>query len=375
MERARVVILGAGVAGAATAYGLARRGVSDVLVLERAAFPGAHASGRNAGLIRRNLRTETDCVLADRAARWMQRPPDDFARDLAWRETGSLLLFRDADRPRVERDFALQRAAGLVFERISAKEACRRQPLLDEHAFAEAQWTPGDARIDVVALLHGFLESAARRGVRIRCGVAAEGLLVESGRCAGVRTSGGDVRAEWVVNAAGGWANGLAAGSADPLAMTPCRRTMLVTEALGADAARPFTWDDGRGFYFREDHGGLLWSPCDEVPTESCEQRIDPAWVDRARAAARALTPSVAEARIAFQWACLRTLTPDREVHVGPDPALPGLFWVAGLGGHGVTLSPLLAELAADLLLDGRSDVVDPARVAPRRAIRPRSAP
>jgi glycine/D-amino acid oxidase-like deaminating enzyme len=367
MERASVVIIGAGVAGAATAYGLTRAGARDVLVLERERFAGAHASGRNASLVRRNLKTETDCVLSLEAARWMRRPPEDFGRDLRWQSCGSLMLFREEERARVEREQSLQRKCGLEFEEIAPREAARREPLLDERAFDAAQWTPGDGRIDIVELLHGYLDAAARRGARLKCGITVRRLLVESGRCVGVDTNFGEIRAETVVNAAGGWANGVARGAADPLAMTPCRRTMLATEPFGADPNHPFTWDDGRGFYFREDHGGLLWSPCDEVPREDCDESVDPKWVARARDCARELIPAASKAAIAYSWACLRTVTADHEMMIGEDPTLPGLFWVAGLGGHGVTMSPRIAELAADLLLSGASDVVDPRRVAPRR--------
>lgn len=367
MERVRILIVGAGVAGAATAYGLTRAGTRGVRILERERFPGAHASGRNAALIRRNLKTETDCRLSLEAAKWMQSPPADIARRLSWYPTGSLLLFREAERARAEADFALQARCGLPFSILTPQQAAAREPLLDARAFDGAQWTPGDGRIDVVEFLGGLLDAAVRRGAVLECGANVESLLVEGGRCTGVKTSRGEIHAEWVVNAAGGWANRVVGGSTRELDMTPCRRTMLVTEPAGADPSRPFTWDDGRGFYFREDHGGYLWSPCDEVPTEACDESVDPAWVARARSCARELTPSVAELRVRFAWGCLRTLTFDREPFVGPDPELEGLFWVAGLGGHGVTLAPRIAELAADLLLTGSSSVVDPKRVSPGR--------
>lgn len=371
MQRARVVILGAGVAGAAAAYGLARRGIHDVCILERDTFPGRRASGRNASLIRRNLKTDTDCRLAIEAADWFRRPPKDFPAEIAWRTTGSLLTYRAPELPQVERDMERQRRAGLSFERIAPREAVRLQPLLSPEAFDEAQWTPDDGCIDIVELLKGFLTFAIERGAQLRCGTAAERLLVEGGRCVGVQTEAGPIRAEWVMNAAGAWANGLVSDAADRLPMTPCRRTMLVTEDVQADSTKPFTWDDGLGFYFRPDHGALLWSPCDEVPSDLCEESVDPAWVERARARARRLIPSAASLRLAYQWGCLRTLTTDREMFIGPDPTLPGLFWVAGLGGHGVTNSPRIAELVGDLFLEGTSGVLDPVIVAPRRSAAP----
>ncbi|MFN0205047.1 MAG: NAD(P)/FAD-dependent oxidoreductase [Planctomycetota bacterium] len=370
MNRARFVIIGAGVAGAATAYGLARRGVRDIIILERENVVGSHASGRNAALVRRNLKTEMDCYLSLAAAKWMKRPPADFPRELQFEETGSLLLFNNNESARVEKEFKIQQKAGLQFEQITSKEAKAIQPLLDNRAFECAQWTPGDGRVDIVNLLFGYLEFAARMGARIQCGVRVDSLITNRGRCEGLRTNVGDFHGDWIINAAGGWANQMIQNAAPRVSMTPCRRTMLVTENVNADRSRPFTWDDGKSFYFREDFGGLLWSPCDETPAEDCKQNVDPAWIERARDSARQLIPSVANAKINYQWACLRTLTFDREMFIGPDPLLPQLFWVAGLGGHGVTNSPMIAEIASDLLLNETCEWIDPARVAPRRPSR-----
>lgn len=367
MERAKYVILGAGVAGAATAYGLARRGERDIIIIEREAIVGAHASGRNAALIRRNLKTRADCELSLVAARWLRRPPAEFPRDTDWRATGSLMLFRNNERPRVDGEFTIQRRAGLEFEELTNEETLQFQPLLDGRSFDAAQWTPGDGQINIINLLHGYLEYAAARGARIITNTKADSFIIENGRCSGIATNRGEFRGEWIINAAGGWANSLLQNAAPPLPMTPCRRTMLVTENIGADPAHPFTWDDGKGFYFREDHGGLLWSPCDETPSENCNESVDPAAVARAKSLAKELIPKAANAKINFQWGCLRTLTIDREMCIGPDSALPGLFWVAGLGGHGVTHSPLVADIAADLLIYQKTAVLDGGSVAPRR--------
>jgi D-arginine dehydrogenase len=80
-----------------------------------------------------------------------------------------------------------------------------------------------------------------------------------------------------------------------------------------------------------------------------------------------AALPGAASARLRNVWAGLRTLTPDGGFVVGPDPRLPGLCWVAGLGGHGMTTSPAVGELAAALILDGRVDWPDAAALSPAR--------
>lgn len=374
------IIIGAGVAGAATAYGLTRRGENNILIIERDPIPGSRASGRNASLIRRNLKTSNDCRMALEGAHWFEHPPAGFPGNVNWRRTGSLMLFRERERPRIAREFAVQRASSVEFDEISPARAAALQPLLQQSAFDAAQWVPGDGIIDIVELLHGYLRAAVTAGATLQTGVAVSSFIFEGGRVAGVRAEGRELRAGTTINAAGGWANYLLSDLAPPLAMTPCRRTMLVTEPSGIvtepagggqhasnAAPRPFTWDDGLGFYFREDNGGLLWSPCDEEPSPECHETVDPAWVARARERAGKLIPAAAALRIAFAWGCLRTLTFDREMFIGFDREVPGLFWVAGLGGHGVTNSPTIAEIASDLLIHGRTELIDMKQIDPRR--------
>lgn len=368
MDHPNIVIIGSGIAGAAAAYGLARRGIRNITILEREFAPGAHASGRNASLVRRNLKTPSDCKLSLAATNWFQNPAAGFPRDPEFRKTGSLLLFQQSASANIDREFEIQRAAGLEFEILNSRETLQKQPLLNASAFDHAQWTPGDGLLNIINLLYGFLEYACSRGARLVTGTKVQSFIIDNnGNCRGARTTRGEFPADIVINAAGAWANSLLPEFLPALEMTPCRRTMLVTKNIGANPAHPFTWDDGKGFYFREDHGGLLWSPCDEVPSPDCKETVDPAWVERARIVARELIPSVASTPIHYQWGCLRTLTFDREMFIGPEPRLPGLFWVAGLGGHGITNSPLIAEIVADLILSGTTTVLPPNSIAPRR--------
>ena len=77
--------------------------------------------------------------------------------------------------------------------------------------------------------------------------------------------------------------------------------------------------------------------------------------------------PALADVTIRRSWACLRTFAADRRPVIGPDPDLPGLFHVSGLGGFGMTTSAAVGELAATLLAGGHPDWIDPERVAPSR--------
>jgi D-arginine dehydrogenase len=161
------------------------------------------------------------------------------------------------------------------------------------------------------------------------------------------------VEAGIVVNAAGPWA-GQVAGlfAAQPIELSPLRRSAaLVTldRAPELDDS-PMVVDLGETIYFKPLSGKLMISLADETPSPPCDAQ--PEELDIAIAVERFEQLSrFPVRRVTHRWAGLRTFAPDRNPVVGYDPVAPSFFWLAGQGGVGVQTAPILAQLAADLLL------------------------
>jgi D-arginine dehydrogenase len=142
------------------------------------------------------------------------------------------------------------------------------------------------------------------------------------------------VQAGLVVNAAGAWADELAAmAGAAPLGITPYRRTMVQARVDPAPTNNlPLVLDLDESFYFKPESGRLWLTPHDETPTPPCDaapEEIDVAVaVDRLQQ----ITDWRVE-RIEHRWAGLRSFAPDRLPVYGFDPEVPGFFWCAGQGG------------------------------------------
>ena len=117
----------------------------------------------------------------------------------------------------------------------------------------------------------------------------------------------------------------------------------------------PFVWHEDDGVYFRPESGGVLMSPCDV----EAHPVADPQYDDRQRDVLAERIDStfgaLGEWRIGNGWACLRSFAPDQRFVIGADPHVAGLYWVAGLGGHGVTASWAVGRLAARVIL-GQED-------------------
>jgi D-arginine dehydrogenase len=358
-----VVIVGGGLAGMATAHALACAGVVDVLVLEREATCGYHASGRNAALGRQLTEDDAVTALTMRGAAFLRNPPAGFAETPLWAQTGSVLLVDRAGE--LEHLCAQARRWELPHEVVGARELAACWPVLEGVPMAGGVRFSTDGVIDVHALLQGFLRGARDRGARVEVGCEVLGIrgadarpAAGAGTCT-VITTRGEIACDCVVIAAGAWAEevGRKAGGR-PVRYAPIKRHLFITEAvpgLEDDQRRsaPFVWHIGEHeFYVRPERTGYLLSGCDEAEVAPCDAVPTPGAREALAEKLAPLAPRLAEIGIARGWACLRTFAPDRRPVIAWDTDAPGLFWVAGLGGHGATGSAAVGKRAAALVLE-----------------------
>lgn len=369
-QRADVVIVGGGLAGAATAYELTRAGVTDVVLLEREPTCGYHASGRNAALCRQLTEDEPYTDLTVQGAEFLHYPPEGFSPEPLLRVTGSVFTAATS----AELDRLAERAATreIATERLEPREIVTRWPRFEGVECAGGVFFPTDGVVDIHALLHGFLAGARNRGVRtvINCevvGFRKPQQLEPTGEDDGsvdkitVETALGTIATRCVVVAAGAWSGqvGVAAG-ARATQFAALQRHLLLTEPVPEiDPRAPFLWHLGEDeFYARPEGGGFLLSACDETEVEPADVAVLPNALGEAADKLARAAPRFAELGVARAWACLRTFSPQRRPVITWDRGLSWLFWVAGLGGHGVTASAAIGEVAATRIA---------ARIAPPR--------
>lgn len=379
MSQPDVIVIGAGLAGLATAWRLAPH--RRVLVLDQAATPGTEATSQNAGLIRRMGDDPFERTLALRTHAFLEALGPDWDGLEPSRRVGAVLAL--GDEPWHLNDPAAWLAArGVRVERV--ERLSEVAPVLEGAGPMAAFWLPDERVADAAQVIAGFLRGLTRAGGEVRCGVRVARLRVEGGRVTGVDTDQGPIDAPEVVLAGGAWSGALARTGGLDRPLFPLRRTVLCTPPHPlARPDHPWVWIDDVGIYVRPERGGgWLACPCDEVPEPPPD---GPGSTGTASAEMRALTeaklrrwlPRLSDVTWAKGWTGLRTFAPDRRPMLGPDPALPGLHWCAGLGGFGVTCSPAAGEAVAAWLMGEpvpwlRASAVSPGRASFRRwPIRP----
>lgn len=322
-EHTDILIVGAGMAGAATAYHLAQLSDRRVIIAEKESLPGEHSSGRNAAFVREYAGDDALQPLTTAGAAFLRR-----ATLAEYKPCGSVLLgLGDAD---VSRYFPPARGRG--------------------------RWCPHDGTVDTAALLQTYLA-----GRDVRCNTEITGFGPE-GRRLLVQTNRETLTCDVLVNAAGAWA-----GQLGGLPLTPMKRHLFQTTPVkSVDPAWPFVWDMDHGLYFRPESGGLLLSACDETPADPGDYSENPEILEDLARKLADHQPALSNVSIQSSWAGQRTFAPDRRFVIGFDPRTPHLFHVAALGGHGVTTSWAVGRMAANLLLGKPDDLAGafaPARI------------
>ncbi len=354
-----VAVIGGGFAGLATAYQLTRISKLKIVVLEREPALGGHASGNNAGMIRQAIADPYLGALAREGCRALTLAARTrWAKNLRFRSNGSLLITKKEDSGQLRKISSTLRKYG-VPSRWFSKKACEKKvSLLEGAAFDRGLYCPSDAFIDIGALLQGFLTHLGARRVPVLKGVLIKKTERSKNRFT-IETAREIIVASKVVNAAGAWCSEVAQlfhASAVPL--KPYRRHLFESKPFSRYSDRwPFVWDLSGELYFRPlGERVLLMSPCDQTAvsrsyTVARHEKVDSRAKQILLKKLEGFSGQFRGIRIDRAKSGLRTMTPDGRFVVGEDPKLKGFYWVAGLGGHGVTTSFSIGKLAAEIVL------------------------
>lgn len=346
--RPRVVVIGAGIAGAAAAYRLSAD--ADTVLVEMEAQPGLHATGRSAAVLSETSGSPAVCALAAASRPFFVEPPEDALDSSVLSHRGLLWVADESARPALHDLAAVATSIGVRAERLDADQASALVPALRPEWVTESLHEPDAMSIDVARLLDGYLAGFRRRGGTVR--LASPAIRARrDGDGWRVDLPDGAVVADVVVNAAGAWADDVATRSGvERLGLQPLLRTAFTFPAAGVERW-PLVMDAGSRFYFEPEGPGLLASPAEETPTEPCDARADDMAIAMAVDALADAT-TLAVRGVKATWAGLRTFAPDRVPVVGEEPSAPGFFWLAGQGGAGIKTAPAMADVLAALVFD-----------------------
>jgi D-arginine dehydrogenase len=349
VEQVDVVVVGAGIAGAAAAFAISQR--HKVCLIERQPQPGTQASGRSVTMFAIAYGDRITRALSLASRRFFEDPPPGFTDGPLLARRGMLHVASPGQEEALESFLAETKDAGPDLLALDPAAVRAQLPFLRPEMVIGGVLDRAAASIDDHRYLQACLRGLKANGGSLRCGVEIR-TIEPHGQGFRLQTDSDGLEAAYLVNAAGAWADEVAGlAGMRPLSLRALRRTAVTVDPpAGLDPMGwPMAIDVEEAWYVKPEAGRLLISPADE--TEVPPHDVQPEEWDVAVAVDRyeQLTGETVR-RIHHRWAGLRTFTPDRAPVAGRAFGHDRFIWLAGQGGAGFMTAPAMAEIAAALV-------------------------
>ncbi len=343
-----IAIIGSGMAGASLGYAL--RDTARIIIIEAESFAGYHTTGRSAAFYTETYGGPAVRSLTTQSKNFLFSPPAGFSDVPLVHARGALHIATAVQAHRLDEMLA-DYAAYPAIQRLTQDEVYARVPVLKPDKIIGGVYDPDCKDIDVSALHAGYLGGCRQAGADTLYDSPVKNLKRRS-TAWHIKAGDQEIRASLIVNAAGAWADTIAAlAGAKTKHLTPMRRTMIsfCPQPDLYDAAMPMVLDIDDQFYFKPDAGHIWASPADETPVAACD--VQPEELDIALTAARIEASTRFKiSHIERSWAGLRTFAPNRAPVFGFDEKIPDFFWCAGQGGFGIQTAPAASAYCAALI-------------------------
>ncbi len=364
MQTADVVIIGSGIVGASIAWHLTEAGCRNVLLLEREAHQGKGSTGKSMGGVRAQFATAPNIQMSLYSIPFYAAFEERLGHPSEYRAQGYLFVATRASHLEyLETNQKLQKQLGLKQARMMSREdIVDMVPQLRADDVLGGSFCPTDGFVDPYSVMVGFTTCACEQGATLWRSAEATAINRDGDAVSGVETTRGPVSARVVINAAGPWAAGVAALAGIDLPVEPLRRMLVPTEPFdGVSHALPMVVDMNTGFHFRPESRGFLLAWNDPQETPGYKSDFEPSFIEKILVHAADRVPCFENLAVNPKraWAGLYEMSPDHHAIIGPVAEVPGFFCANGFSGHGAMHAPATGKMVADLVLHGRTDVID----------------
>ncbi|MEU8800298.1 FAD-dependent oxidoreductase [Spirillospora sp. NPDC048819] len=359
-----VIIIGGGLEGLSTAWALARRGVHNVLVLERGTLCSG-GTAKSSGVVRCHYGVPSLAAMAWNGLQVFENAQDLLGQDIGFQQTGYVVGVGPENMAALEANLAMHHRIGIDVQIIGHDEMHARWPWADLADFAAFAYEPRGGYGDAYQTGQAFAHAARRLGVSIRQDAPVTGITLDSaGRAAGVVVAGTEhIHADSVIVAAGPWSVPLCAPLGLHLPIRAQREQILLVDPGEPITNAPVFSDLVSLQYVRTERSGELLvgnsdhsSPEFNDPDHYSDHADETYIADAVEKLDRRL-PKLPDPRLSSSYAGCYDVTPDYNPILSATP-IHDLYVCAGFSGHGYKISPAVGALMADIVT--QSAVSDP---------------
>jgi glycine/D-amino acid oxidase-like deaminating enzyme len=364
VQTADVVIIGGGIVGSSIAYHLTAAGCRSVVVLERESATGKGSTGKSMGGVRAQFSTPVNIRMSLYAIPFYASFEERLGYPCDYRPQGYLFCAtNERHMTYLRTNYEKQVALGLKDVRLLKGDEIRAMfPQLRGDDIVGGSFCATDGFVDPYSAMNGFMAWAADHGATLCKNAAVTGIVSDQKGIAGVETTRGALSTHKIVNCAGAWAGEIAEMAGVDLPVTPLRRMLVPSEPFDQfPHTAPMIIDMSNGFHFRPESRGFLLAWNDPEETPGFKTEFDPAFVEKILTRAADRVPCFADLPVNPKraWAGLYEMTPDHHPILGEAPGVAGFFLANGFSGHGVMHAPATGKILSDLILEGRTELID----------------
>ena len=363
MQTADVVIIGAGIVGSSIAYHLATQGCRNVLAIERESAQGKGSTGKSMGGVRAQFSTPVSIQMSLYSIPFYATFEERLGMPCDYRAQGYLFCATaEKHMAYLRANYAEQVKLGLKNVRLVSGDEIRGMfPGLRGDDIIGGSFCSTDGFVDPYSAMNGFMAAAVEHGAVVWKNTRVTGLK-PAGENWEVETARGKVSAGNIVNCAGAWAAEIANLAGIQLPVEPLRRMLVPSEPFDEfPHTAPMIIDMSNGFHFRPEARGFLLAWNDPEETPGFKTDFDPGFIEKILTRAADRVPGFANLPVNPKraWAGLYEMTPDHHPILGEAPGAPGFFLANGFSGHGVMHAPATGKILSDLMLTGKTDLID----------------
>ncbi len=367
------MIIGGGIVGSSIAYHLTANGCGNVLVIERESAQGKGSTGKSMGGVRAQFSTPVSIQMSLYSIPFYASFEERLGYPCDYRPQGYLFCATsDRHMAYLRTNFSQQVKMGLKDVRLVAGDEIRKLfPQLRADDIVGGSFCSSDGFVDPYSAMNGFIACACERGgATVWKNTTVTGIAIDGTGIASVETTRGRVATRKVVNCAGAWAAEVARLAGVELPVEPLRRMLVPSEPFDEfPHTAPMIVDMSNGFHFRPEARGFLLAWNDPEETPGFKMDFDVSFVEKILTRAADRVPCFANLPVNSKraWAGLYEMTPDHHPILGEAPGVPGFFLANGFSGHGVMHAPATGKILSDLILTGKTDLIDASLLSLKR--------